>query len=163
MQRWILRLDWMGKGLAAKPDPRIRGRAAGLRGAHFSGTKAALELENFRSWSPDDPFLYTVRIEAGEDAVESYFGMREFGIVRGGDGHPRLALNGKPIFHTGLLDQGYWSDGLYTAPSDEAMVWELTEDQTHGIQHAAQAHQDRAAALVLSLRQAWNYSSGRTS
>ena len=124
-------LDWVGKD---QPESHIRIYADEQLVAeeHFSGTKATLKLENFRSWSPDDPFLYTVRIEAGEDVVESYFGMREFGTVRDSEGNFRLELNGKPIFHTGLLDQGYWSDGLYTAPSDEAMVWELAEIKRMG-------------------------------
>jgi hypothetical protein len=86
-----------------------------------------LQLPGFHPWNPDDPFLYTLRLSVGNDEVESYFGMRQFGVVHGNDGLPRLALNGKAIFHSGLLDQGYWSDGMYTAPSDEAIVWELSE------------------------------------
>jgi len=78
----------------------------------------------FKSWSPEHPFLYDVEIRAEEDTVTSYFGMREFGIVNGKHG-PVLSLNGEPLFHNGLLDQGYWSDGMYTPPSDEAMVWEI--------------------------------------
>ena len=124
-------IDWAGE---APPESRIRifeeGKLAAE--AHFSGAKVKISLPGFRSWSPDDPFLYTVSIEAGEDAVESYFGMREFSTVRDAQGCLRLALNGKPIFQTGLLDQGYWSDGLYTAPSDEAIVWELTEIKRMG-------------------------------
>jgi hypothetical protein len=90
------------------------------------------ELPGFRKWSPDDPYLYNVKIslrsESGySDEVESYFGMRKFGVSEDIDGIPRLFLNDEPIFQSGLLDQGYWSDGLYTPPSDEAMVWELTK------------------------------------
>lgn len=79
---------------------------------------------DFKSWSPEHPFLYDVEIRAGEDTLTSYFGMREFGIINGKHG-PVLSLNGAPIFHHGLLDQGYWSDGMYTPPSDEAMIWEI--------------------------------------
>ena len=79
---------------------------------------------DFKSWSSEHPFLYDVEIRAGEDTVTSYFGMREFGIINGKHG-PVLSLNGAPIFHHGLLDQGYWSDGMYTPPSDEAMIWEI--------------------------------------
>jgi hypothetical protein len=86
------------------------------------GSPIRLPMQGFKYWSPDDPVLYTVRISAGDDEVESYFGMRQFGID-----NERLTLNGQPIFHNGLLDQGYWSDGLYTAPCDEAMIWELSE------------------------------------
>ncbi len=93
----------------------------------FKAETARLPMGDFRYWCPDDPLLYTVKITAGEDAVESYFGMREFKALRDCEGHMRFALNGKPIFQTGLLDQGYWSDGLYTTPSDEAMAWEIGE------------------------------------
>ena len=94
---------------------------------HFSDGAVRLPMRDFRYWSPDDPFLYTAKITAGKDTVESYFGMREFNTACDSKGHMRFTLNGKPLFQTGLLDQGYWSDGLYTAPSDEAMVWEISE------------------------------------
>ena len=80
--------------------------------------------EYFRPWTPEDPFLYTVRVEMGEDRVESYFAFRSFGTVER-CGRRVLALNGKPYFQNGLLDQGYWSDGLYTAPADEAMIYDI--------------------------------------
>jgi hypothetical protein len=120
-------LEFAGEG--TPPEYRIEVFAEGrtVSEGSFKGAEASLPLEGFRSWSPDDPFLYTVRITAGEDTVESYFGIREFGTVCDKNGHKRLALNGKPIFHSGLLDQGYWSDGLYTPPSDEAMAWEIKE------------------------------------
>jgi hypothetical protein len=93
----------------------------------FTAPTFRLPVPHFRWWSPDDPFLYSVTFTAGSDTVESYFGMRQFSIVTGDDGLPRLGLNGQAVFHSGLLDQGYWSDGLYTPPSDEALVWELSE------------------------------------
>ncbi|MBQ4612225.1 MAG: glycoside hydrolase family 2 [Clostridia bacterium] len=65
-----------------------------------------------RLWSPDDPYLYTFTVTAGEDTVESYFALRTI-EAREVDGIPRLCLNGKPIFLHALLDQGYWSDGLF--------------------------------------------------
>ncbi len=80
--------------------------------------------EYFRPWTPEEPFLYTLSIDAGEDHVESYFAMRKFGVVSW-HGHSVFALNGKPYFHNGLLDQGYWSDGLYTAPDDAALVYDI--------------------------------------
>jgi len=81
--------------------------------------------EHFRPWSPDDPFLYTLEILLpGGDKVDSYFGMRKFGTTEV-NGKKVLALNNKPIFMNGLLDQGYWSDGLYTAPSDEALIYDI--------------------------------------
>ncbi len=94
--------------------------------------KAKLRLPGFKSWSPDEPFLYDVVITCGGDEVKSYFGMRKFGVAQDGEGHWRTTLNGEPIFQTGLLDQGYWSDGLYTPPADEAMVWEIGEMKSLG-------------------------------
>lgn len=77
-------------------------------------------------WSPDDPFLYDVKITLGEDEITSYFAMREFAVLPDEHGVMRLVLNGKPLFHSGVLDQGYWPDGLYTAPSDDAMIHDIT-------------------------------------
>lgn len=90
------------------------------------GTATALILnQHFRPWSPEDPFLYDVTIQLpGGDTVESYFAMRKFGAVDRA-GKRVLTLNDKPIFMSGVLDQGYWSDGLYTAPSDEAMIYDI--------------------------------------
>ena len=78
----------------------------------------------FTLWSPENPHLYSLKIISRRDQVESYFGMRKFSIdvVRG---FKRLLLNNKPYFHNGLLDQGYYSDGLYTPPSDAAMVYDI--------------------------------------
>jgi len=81
--------------------------------------------EYFRPWSPEDPFLYTVEVDLnGGDRVESYFAMRKFSVTVY-RGHRVLALNDAPYFHNGLLDQGYWSDGLYTAPSDAALAYDV--------------------------------------
>lgn len=87
-----------------------------------------IPAEQLRLWSPENPFLYdvTIRLASG-DTVESYFGMRSFGIGKDEKGLPRLLLNGKPYFQNGLLDQGYWSDGYYTAPSDEALIHDIAE------------------------------------
>lgn len=92
----------------------------------------SIQLKDFKSWSPDNPFLYCVQIQAGTDTVQSYFGMRKFGLTANAQGQPVLALNNDPLFHSGLLDQGYWSDGMYTPPADEAMVWELTQIKNMG-------------------------------
>ena len=85
---------------------------------------SVIPAEHLRPWSPEDPFLYDVDITLGEDRVASYFGMRKFSLVEH-QGRQVLALNNEPYFQTGLLDQGYWSDGLYTPPSDEAMVCDI--------------------------------------
>lgn len=79
-------------------------------------------------WSPDDPYLYDLDVTLTDgrsrDQVGSYFGMREVGIEKVG-GYQKLVLNGKPVFSLATLDQGFWPDGLYTAPSDEALAFDL--------------------------------------
>ena len=81
--------------------------------------------ENSAYWSPEDPFLYDVHIKMGNDSVESYFAMRKIEMKNDKNGIPRIFLNNKPYFQKGVLDQGYWPDGLYTAPSDEALIYDI--------------------------------------
>ena len=81
-------------------------------------------------WSPDNPFLYDLELclchgDETVDQVSSYFGMRKFSLEPDRQGNPRFCLNNKPLFLYGPLDQGYWPDGLYTPPSDDAMRWEI--------------------------------------
>ena len=75
--------------------------------------RVVLSIENPLFWSPDHPKLYDFCLQCGEDQVTSYFALRDLEI-RKVDGLPRLCLNGKPYFFHGLLDQGYWPDGIYT-------------------------------------------------
>lgn len=84
-----------------------------------------IQIQNMQLWSPETPFLYDFKVELGEDIVMSYFGMRKFGIIDDEKGLKRLMLNNQPYFHNGLLDQGYWPDGLYTPASDEAMIYDI--------------------------------------
>jgi hypothetical protein len=90
------------------------------------GRPVRIALDGVRPWTPADPFLYDVEVSLGEDVVRSYVGMRSFGVGADADGVPRLLLNGEPYLHVGVLDQGYWSDGMLTAPSDAAMVHDIT-------------------------------------
>ncbi|WP_026528323.1 glycoside hydrolase family 2 protein [Butyrivibrio sp. VCD2006] len=83
-------------------------------------------------WTPEDPYLYKVQITAGDDVAWSYFGMRSFTRQLDAEGHPLFFLNGEPYFLNGVLDQGYWPDGLYTAPSDEALIFDITEMKEMG-------------------------------
>ena len=61
----------------------------------------------------------------GNDHVESYFALRTFTIEKDNNNIPRICLNHKPLFQKGVLDQGYWPDGLYTAPSDKALIYDI--------------------------------------
>ena len=115
---------------------------------------AVLPPEQLHLWSPEAPNLYDVTVTLGDDTVKSYFAMRTVGTGIDAAGHPCLLLNGQPYFHHGVLDQGYWPDGLYTAPSDDALIYDIELMKRLGFKHAAQAYQGRAHALVLSLRPA---------
>ncbi|MBN1845265.1 MAG: hypothetical protein JW810_06245 [Sedimentisphaerales bacterium] len=92
-----------------------------------------VEIPNARCWSPEDPFLYDVTItlrrfndpQQVDDQVTSYFGMRKIEVKKDADGLNRLWLNNKVLFQYGPLDQGWWPDGLYTAPTDEALRYDL--------------------------------------
>ena len=91
-----------------------------------SNKKSLIDIPKpFKSWSPEKPNLYFIKFKYGEDVVDSYFAMRKFTIQEDNKGIKRLFLNNKPYFHKGVLDQGYWSDGYYTAPTDEAIKFDI--------------------------------------
>jgi len=94
------------------------------------GQTLEIAVPDPRPWSPNDPFLYDlvvclVREEEEIDRVGSYFAMRKFGLVTDGQGYPRFSLNNQPLFLYGPLDQGYFPDGLYTAPTDAALAFDV--------------------------------------
>ncbi len=93
--------------------------------------EAKIPVPDAKLWSPESPFLYdlyiTLDCDGEKDEVKSYFGMRKFSIMNDGDGIPRLALNNKPYFQRGLLDQGYWPESQLTPPCDEAMIFDIDE------------------------------------
>lgn len=80
-----------------------------------------VKIPDFKSWSPESPFLYDVVFKACGESIKSYFGMRKFSTGVDDRGVKRLFLNNKPYFHNGLLDQGYYPDGYLTPPSNAAM------------------------------------------
>jgi beta-galactosidase/beta-glucuronidase len=103
-------------------------KTVSIRGA--PGSLLELPVDRAHLWSPDDPFLYhlTVRLlYKGEvvDTVYSYFGMRKIEVKKDREGIPRLFLNNKYTYHLGVLDQGYWPEGLYTAPTDSALKFDI--------------------------------------
>ena len=90
----------------------------------LTGGRAVFRPETPRLWSPEDPYLYEFEITTGVDRVSGYFALRSWDI-RNVDGIPRLCVNGKPRFFHGLLDQGYWPDGIYTPPSPDCYRQEI--------------------------------------
>ncbi|MFE5812772.1 AbfB domain-containing protein [Streptomyces sp. NPDC056479] len=100
------------------------------------GTEFTVPVPNPHLWTPEDPFLYDVKADllsvgTTVDSVGSYTGMRSIGIARV-DGVLRPVLNGKFVFQTGALDQGYWPDGIYTAPTDAALRHDLQKHKDLG-------------------------------
>ena len=94
------------------------------------GTAVKVHIPNAKLWTPETPHLYDLKVTLKQngkviESVSSYTAMREVGKVRDEYGHLRATLNGKPIFMYGPLDQGWWPDGLYTAPTDEALAWDI--------------------------------------
>ena len=88
-------------------------------------------------WRPNSPFLYTLKVNlknAGKvvDKVDSYAAMRKYSYKRAADGIVRMELNNEPLFQFGPLDQGWWPDGLYTAPTDEALAWDVKKTKDFG-------------------------------
>ncbi|MCR2812439.1 glycoside hydrolase family 2 [Microbacterium sp. zg.Y1090] len=114
-------------GAGAEADVEIRAAGQVVAAATVPvGEATRIDLPApVRPWSPEDPFLYDVTVALGEDRVDSYVGMRSFGVGVDDRGHARLLLNGKPHLPVGLLDQGYWPDGGYTAPSDAALRYDI--------------------------------------
>ncbi len=98
--------------------------------------KASIAIPDAKLWSPESPFLYdlilTLDCEGEKDEVKSYFGMRKFSVVKDSAGIPRLGLNNKPYFQRGLLDQGYWPESQLTAPTDEAMIFDIEQMKNLG-------------------------------
>ncbi len=122
-------------------------------------------------WSGDDPALYDLRItvaaEDDTDVVEGYFGVRRLAIARDAKGVAKLALNGKPVYLLGVLDQGYWPDGYLTPPSEDACRWDVDYLKDIGVNcirkhikvepRCFYAHCDRKGVLVLQdMPSAWH-------
>ncbi len=137
---------WQSVWLESVPETYVRKLSIENRdysvtidiGMDLPGTVTVAELGTFslehgkvtitpkepKLWSPEDPHLYDFTLEVGEDRIQSYFAIRSLEIRQVGD-YPRLCLNGKPYFFHGLLDQGYWPDGLLTAPAPEAYAFDI--------------------------------------
>jgi hypothetical protein len=109
----------------ALDGPREIARTSGQPGVPFS-----IALPNAARWSPDSPKLYDLKVSllrdsAAIDEVTSYFGMRKTSLCKDGTDTLRLCLNNAPLFQVGPLDQGWWPDGLYTAPTDDALRYDI--------------------------------------
>lgn len=119
--------------------------ATAFEGDHPVGTQkwsgngpASIALKDLHPWTPEDPYLYRLEVKvfqegAEVDHVSSYFAMRSISVQPDHNGVPRIFLNGKPLFQLGVLDQGYWPDGIYTAPTDAALKSDIEEVKSLGM------------------------------
>lgn len=129
----VLRLRVAVNSLAEDVRVEVVASSSGVeagRVAGFANTELSLPIVQPRLWSPEDPFLYdlTVTLKQGDrvlDRVWSYFGMRQVAVVQDEQRITRIALNGRFPFERGVLDQGFWPDGIYTAPTDTALKSDL--------------------------------------
>ncbi|MCX6880770.1 MAG: glycoside hydrolase family 2 [Verrucomicrobia bacterium] len=105
----------------------------------WAAEELVVKIPDAKLWSPESPFLYDLKVTASgqkltpqADAVTSYFGMRKIALGKDDKGVTRMLLNGKPVFQVGPLDQGFWPDGIYTAPTDEALRFDIAETKRLG-------------------------------
>lgn len=113
------------------------GKTVASASAPASNPVVSLDVENQHLWSPDDPYLYDLKIELRKngktiDKVDSYAAMRKISKAADENGILRAQLNNKDIFMMGPLDQGWWPDGLYTAPTDEALLFDIQRTKDLG-------------------------------
>jgi hypothetical protein len=102
------------------------------------GEEITVPIAKPHLWSPEDPYLYGLRVALVQDrnnvdAVDSYFAMRKVSLGKDGQGRTRIFLNNHFVFQVGALDQGYWPDGVYTAPTDEALKSDIVAAKTLGL------------------------------
>lgn len=110
-----------------------------LAEATVQNGKAVVKIDDVKTWSPDSPYLYGVKVCVERngriiDSVDGYTAMRKISVVKDStpNTYKRMALNNEPLFQFGPLDQGWWPDGLYTAPTDEALKFDIAKTKELG-------------------------------
>ena len=127
-ERYIEKLHIENRGAAVQIsiEPKLEGKIIVPGVGEFALNDGTVHIapKEPHLWSPEDPYLYDFSIETAQDRVDSYFAIRTLEI-QNIDGYPRLCLNGKPYFFHGLLDQGYWPDGLFTPAAPECYAEDI--------------------------------------
>ena len=121
-----LHIENRGVSVTITTEPALDGQITVKELGQFplENGRAVISPKEPHLWSPEDPYLYEFTLEAGQDRIESYFALRSLEI-KTVNGYPRLCLNGKPYFFHGLLDQGYWPEGLLTPPAPESYEYDI--------------------------------------
>jgi beta-galactosidase/beta-glucuronidase len=117
------------------------GKTFTAKGAGFTGRPLSIKIADPQLWSPESPTLYSLHVELApdnqvSDSVDGYFAMRKIALARDEAGINRLMLNNKPVFMVGPLDQGFWPDGIYTAPTDDALKFDIETEKKLGFNMA---------------------------
>jgi beta-galactosidase/beta-glucuronidase len=117
------------------------GKSFSASGSGFTGRPLTIKIPDAALWSPESPTLYSLHIELApnnqvSDAMDGYFAMRKIALGKDEAGINRLMLNNKPVFMVGPLDQGFWPDGLYTAPTDDALKFDIETEKKYGFNMA---------------------------
>lgn len=125
-----------GRSKISSADVTVSGREPAL-----ATPRVVLNVPKAHAWTPDDPFLYDLELTLLHDGkkmdqVTSYFGMRKISLAKDDKGVLRLCLNNKSLFQFGPLDQGFWPDGIYTAPTDEALRYDIEATKKLGFNTA---------------------------
>lgn len=121
-----LHIENRGASVTITTEPALDGQITVKELGQFplENGRAVISPKEPHLWSPEDPYLYEFTLEAGQDRIESYFALRSL-ETKTVNGYPRLCLNGKPYFFHGLLDQGYWPEGLLTPPAPESYEYDI--------------------------------------
>jgi len=127
IDRKILRLTVSASADAQYRVTAFDGTHAVAIGTGTAGRELELPIPHPHLWSPDDPHLYTLQVVllGSDDSIQSYFAMRKISLGRDAQGHMRMLLNNHFVFEMGTLDQGYWPAGVYTAPTDAALRYDI--------------------------------------
>ena len=128
LDQFHLRVEVLDNGAVIKSEDRVL--YSTLQAESEAGCVFLIQLSDPKLWSPNSPYLYGLRLKLHDgdkiiDEVSSYFGMRKISLGKDENGFTRMLLNHQPLFQLGALDPGFWPDGLYTAPTDEALRYDL--------------------------------------
>lgn len=140
LDRSTIRLEVTTRETRPGDQLRVVATAAGQPVAELTGAldqPLVMKIPDAHPWSPEDPFLYDLQLELIRegrmiDQVKGYFGLRKVALDTDEEGRLRIYLNNAFVFQNGPLDQGFWPDGIYTPPTEEAMVFDLKATKAMG-------------------------------